>query len=179
MSAQPIEPEGTVPTGPDQQAETPHLQPVPDPPTTNDPQPDLDEPTSGQQSSKKSTAGGTRGGARGSATGLFGQARDTFTPPDVWNRPQPSLRERCNYARWSEQYPSTGPLRWAALGWFGISAMATASYYIRAWVMERPTRAAVVTAIVTLAALFGPTRTVMTFALWPAHELIELFTDLD
>lgn len=97
---------------------------------------------------------------------------------DVVRHDRPSLAKVYRYARWNEQIPPAGPLRVAGLAYaVGVALPAYTVAYVVAWLVERPARAGIATVLITLAALFGPTRWVLTVLLFVPELVLELLTD--
>lgn len=169
---QPARPEPTEPeVSSCEPVEHPHLSPVPDAPAeqiTPEPTEPAEDP-SGEQTESTSW--------QDWAFDVADQAREFVTPPDVWTQDRPSLGKVYRYARYSEQLPPTGPARVAAIAYSGVAVSVHALAYTAAWLFERPSRAAIFAGLVTLAAVFSPTRMVLTVLLTPAYYLIELITN--
>lgn len=193
---QPVRPEPTEPeVSSCEPVEHPHLASVPDsfaeqhtPDTEPPPNPDSAESGEGQVPEQTAPAGplgdavnrlrrGSPTQWRGRASPVAERARSFVTPPDVWNEDRPALVKMWRYARYSEQFPPTGPARWAAIGYRALASVYDARDYTKCWLRERPARAVIVAGLVALAALFPPTRMLLTVLLTPAHVLIELITN--
>ncbi|UJW36947.1 hypothetical protein L3Q67_45110 (plasmid) [Saccharothrix sp. AJ9571] len=108
---------------------------------------------------------------------LAKKSRELVVPPDIVTKDLPSLAKIREYGRAGTAVPETGPLRAASKTWSWFAMYHAARGYLRAWLMQRPSRAAVFLALVVLAALIPATRVVLTVLLWPAHQVIELITN--
>lgn len=138
----------------------PHLTPVPDPGHTSE------TPSHAEN-------------VRNRMDAVTSRLRTEFTPPDVWSKPRPSLREITHYGRYGQQIPDDGLARAASVAWSWLATVNATVAYAWQWVTERPSRTTVALVLVTLAALVPTTRAVLTVLLWPAHTGIELITNLD
>lgn len=160
-----------------------HLRPVPDP-EPNTPEPaaeseasravppepstDIPEPAESDQDTDEQ---------QGMTDRLRAQIVAWLSGLDVVQHDRPSLAKVWRYARYTEQLPPDGPLRVAALAYaYGVALPAYTAAYGVAWLVERPARAGVAAALVTLAALFGPTRWGLTVLLFVPDLALTLLT---
>lgn len=175
---QPARPEPTEPeVSSCEPVEHPHLSPVPDAPAEQhnpetEPELDATEPSDeadGEQPESTSW--------QDWLLDIADRAREFATPPDVWSEDRPSLGKVYRYARYSEQLPPTGPARVATIAYSGIAVSVHAVAYTVAWLFERTSRAGIFAGLLTLAAVFPPTRMVLTVLATPVYYLIELITN--
>jgi hypothetical protein len=102
--------------------------------------------------------------------------REAFVPPDIVRHDRPSLQKLHSYGKDGTQTVD-GPLRLISRAWSWFAMYHAARGYTRAWLIERPIRGVVFATLVIIAAIIPETRAVLTIALWPAHQVIELITD--
>jgi hypothetical protein len=81
---------------------------------------------------------GTGSRVRAAARRIAGYA----SPPDIWSQDRPCLRKQLNYARWGQQHPEGGPLRWLSIALCCLGFVPQAAAYGLAWAAERPGRLA-------------------------------------
>ena len=106
---------------------------------------------------------------------LLALVKRHFGPPDVWKDDSPSVKKVVNYGRFGQQVPDR--LRPVAVVWSWFAAYHVARGHLRAWLMARPARAVVSTAVVVGVSLTPEGRQVLTYLLWPEHEVIHLITN--
>lgn len=178
MSAvpEPTEPEVTTsePAAPDIEAH-PHLQPVP---TPSEPLETPSEETAAQNDNEQRSGehqddDEPANSWTGSLHGLLAR----INPPDLWNEDRPALAKQLNYARYTEQLPRKGLVRNLAIGYTAVAGAFNARDDTKTWIRERPARALVFTVLLVLAALFPPTRALLTVLLTPTHFVVELITN--
>lgn len=158
------------------EGEQPRLEVVPDPPLDEPSEPATDDAAPANVESKHEPQASA--GLKDRVDALADRAAEVFTPPDLWNEDRPSLSKAWRFARYSGQIPATGPARWGALGFFfAVSMPATTAAYTYEFIHERPARVAVFSVLITLAALWEPTRLALTVLLWPLNFGLDLITD--
>jgi len=86
-----------------------------------------------------------------SARRVASYARTHLTPPDFIRKPQPSLIQVFNAARWGEQNPPTGPGRVLSISLAVVLIPAVGVFKWLAWVVERPARLLVFVGLTQLA----------------------------
>ena len=181
MSAQveSSEPRGSVaPPSPDR--ERPHyLEVVPDQPApASSPE---QTPASGEaagQSAPEASDAASGARWRQEARRFAAQMAGTFTPPDFLNEDRPSLRKLYGYGRFTTSVPAAGMARAASIGWASGVAIPTAvAGYGLAWAGERAARMSVLAPLVTLLALWDPTRVALSVLLYPLALLLDVITN--
>lgn len=98
--------------------------------------------------------------------------------PHLVTEDRPSLLRIWRYARYSEQLPPSGPARIASVAYLYAVALPIITVgYTAAWIVERPARAGIAAAVLTLARLFEPTHLVLIVVLAPLKFLVSLLTN--
>lgn len=101
-----------------------------------------------------------------------------LTRLELVTQDRPSLAKVWRYGHYSEQLPPSGPARWASLAYlYGIALPVVTIAYGVAWVVERPSRFAIASAVLAAAAAWAPSRAVLTVLLSPLQLLLYLLTD--
>lgn len=78
----------------------------------------------------------------------WSQIFDFVVPPDIWSDKRPSLRDLWLYGVYGRWTQASGPVRVLGALYASVVAMPiTTVLYLAAWIVERPARVAVVTAL--------------------------------
>lgn len=75
------------------------------------------------------------------------QVADLIVPPDIWSDDRPSLRKLWLYAVYGRWTRASGPIRVAGAIYGAVAMAFTTVLYLLAWIVERPARLAVATAL--------------------------------
>lgn len=105
-------------------------------------------------------------------------AVEKATPPDIVYSDRPGLAKMWRHARYGQYAAGNHLTRAAGVTYSALALVYTGWAYLKAWLVERPTRAAVATVVLTVLALTPWGRTALGIALWMPHQLTELLTDL-
>lgn len=94
--------------------------------------------------------------------------RTAFIPDSgLWSDRQPSVEETVRRARRGQQVAEAGPLRHLAVAHGHAAAVNKAVCHAWVWIVDHPARLAVVTALLTVALAWPPTRAVAALLLTP------------
>jgi len=99
------------------------------------------------------------------------------TPPDIVRQDRPSLGKMWRHARHGSYAAGNHITRVLGVTYALFALVYTAWQYLKAWVAERPTRAAIAAVVLTVAAATPLGRDVLTVALWLPAQLIHLLTN--
>ncbi len=110
------------------------------------------------------------------AAETFAWLREAFTPDSgLYADRQPSIAETMLRAHHGDQLSAVGPLRTVAKGHGYLAAANKAAMHTWVWIVDHPARLAVVTALLTLAIAYPPTRHLIGYLLTPfawAHQAL-------
>jgi hypothetical protein len=96
---------------------------------------------------------------------------------EVWTTPRPALRDIWRHARWGGPTAGNAAARTAATA-YAVGAIGLhAALHLTGWLLERPSRAAVTTAVLGAIALTSWGRAALTILLFPVHLSVDLLTD--
>lgn len=99
------------------------------------------------------------------------------TPPDIVRHDRPGLGKLWRHARYGSYAAGNHVTRALGVTYALFALMYTAWVYVKAWIAERPTRAAIAAVVLTVAAATPLGRDVLTVALWLPAQLIHLLTN--
>jgi hypothetical protein len=112
----------------------------------------------------------TTPGAAQRVKGIAKLVTATFTPGSgLYTDRSPSVKEVWHYGRRGSQAPEAGWARRATTGYGMFAAANKTATRTWDWIVENPSRFAVMAVLIVLAALFPPTRVVLHLLLWPLH----------
>lgn len=99
------------------------------------------------------------------------------TPPDIVRHDRPGLGKLWRHARHGSYAAGNHVTRALGVTYALFALVYTAWAYLKAWIAERPTRAGIAAAVLTVAAATPVGRDVLTVALWLPAQLIHLLTN--
>lgn len=100
------------------------------------------------------------------------------TPPDIVRQDRPGLAKLWRHARHGPYAAGNHATRVVGIAWSLLAMVYTAWIYMKAWTVERPSRAAVAVGVVAALAATPWGRSALTVPLWLPYHLITLLTTL-